>query len=379
MVAYGTYEGVWGPLPAQDVAPKADPPWAEVRFWLRRQGHLARLGDMHTIAGAFVQNKRRTRPMRHILESQQFDRRFLEYLYAEADRCRRVAEGRGSESWRIHYAQKFPNGSVHNYFSEESFRTRISFEVAARALGMGVVTTTGARKFSSEAKGESLEHTIRVMCGYLPDVIVLRYHEEGGAKRAAAVSSVPIINAGDGSGQHPTQALTDLYTILRVRGAIDGATVLVGGDLAYGRVVRSLVYLLAKFERIRIIFVAPPEVAVKDDIKDYLDRHDVQFEETENLQGALPEADIVYWTRLQKERMPKGLYPQVVGRYVITPREVSLMRPEARLLHPLPIDGEILPEVDLLPPASYFTQAHLGLFVRMALYQWILADSPRFR
>ena len=310
---------------------------------------------------------------RHILRSQQFERGFLEQLFRSTDGFRRVfADAEGRKRLNGHFAGRL----LFSVFYEESTRTRFSFEAAAGHLGMRVVSTENARAFFSVAKGETLEDTIRVLCRYHPDVIVLRHNEVGGAERAALVSPVPIINAGDGGGQHPTQALIDIYTIMRERGQVDGLTVVIGGDLAYGRTVRSLAYLLTKFKGVGIVFVAPPELRIGEDIKSYLLERHVQFREETSLAQALPLADVVYWTRLQKERMPAETYAAAKGRYVIGPVELQHMKPNAVILHPLPRAGEIAAEVDSDPRAAYFRQAGNGLFLRMALLDWVLRE-PR--
>jgi aspartate carbamoyltransferase catalytic subunit len=240
-------------------------------------------------------------------------------------------------------------------------------------LGGQTMGTDNAREFSSAAKGETLEDTIRIVSGYA-DVIVVRHNEEGAAKRAAAVSTVPIINAGDGPGQHPTQALLDLYTIKDELNRIDGIKVALVGDLANGRTVRSLTYLLSKFKEIQLTFVAPPLVAMRDDLKAHLDEHHVPWVETEDLDSVLPEVDVVYMTRIQKERFADpGAYEAVKGVYQINKRSLDLMRKYAIVMHPLPRVDEIAPEVDADARAAYFRQARNGLHVRMALLDRLLA------
>lgn len=310
--------------------------------------------------------------VRHILRSQQFDRGFLEQLFRSTDEFRRALADAGERKRLNGY---FAGRLLFSIFYEESTRTRFSFEAAANHLGMRVLSTENAREFSSAAKGETLEDTIRVLCQYHPDVIVLRSDEVGGAERAALVSSVPIINAGDGGGQHPTQALIDIYTIMRERGRVDDLTIVIGGDLAYGRTVRSLAYLLAKFKDVRIIFVAPDELRIGEDIKSYLVERHVQFREEISLAQALPSADVMYWTRLQKERMPAETYAAAKGRYIIGSAELKHMKSNAVILHPLPRIGEIAAEVDSDPRAAYFRQAENGLFIRMALLDWVLKGS----
>ena len=258
-------------------------------------------------------------------------------------------------------------------FYEPSTRTRLSFEAAMMRLGGWTMGTDNAREFSSTAKGETLEDTIRIVSGYA-DVIVLRHNEEGAAKRAAGVSSVPIINAGDGPGQHPTQALLDLYTIRQELSRIDGIRIALVGDLANGRTVRSLTYLLSKFKDIEIWFVAPPQVAMREDLKEHLTEHRIPWVETEDLDAVLPEVDVVYQTRIQKERFadPKD-YLALKGIYRIDNRSLGLMRKYAIVMHPLPRVDEIAPEVDADPRAAYFRQAHNGLQIRMALLNLLLS------
>ncbi|HVH62298.1 MAG TPA: aspartate carbamoyltransferase, partial [Candidatus Dormibacteraeota bacterium] len=230
-----------------------------------------------------------------------------------------------------------------------------------------------AREFSSAAKGETLEDTIRIVSGYA-DVIVLRHYEQGAARRAAAVSSVPVINAGDGPGQHPTQALLDLYTIREELGRIDGVRVAMVGDLANGRTVRSLTYLLSKFKDIQVWFVAPPVVAMRGDLKTHLDEHQIQWVETQKLESVLPHVDVVYMTRIQKERFADpAAYDAIRGTYRFDRDAMALMSKHAILMHPLPRVDEIAPEVDEDPRAAYFRQARNGLHVRMALLDRLLS------
>src|SRR5438270_8123686 len=217
----------------------------------------------------------------------------LEEMFAGARQMERVvAEG----------GQKILDGKIMaSLFYEESTRTRFSFETAMHRLGGSVIATENARQFSSVSKGETLEDTIRIRNGYC-DVIVMRHYESGAARRAADISRVPVINAGDGTGQHPTQALLDLYTIEKELGRMDDISIAVVGDLANGRTVRSLCYLLAKYRNIRITMVAPPAVRMREDIKAYLARHNVPFREETDLRGVAPELDVMCQTRMQTER-----------------------------------------------------------------------------
>lgn len=264
-------------------------------------------------------------------------------------------------------------------FYEESTRTRFSFETAMLRLGGSVISTENARQFSSVSKGETLEDTIRIMSRYA-DVIVIRHYESGAAQRAAAVSRVPVVNAGDGTGQHPTQALLDLYTIDKELGHIDDVTIAVVGDLANGRTVRSLCYLLAKYRNIRMYMVAPEVVRMHEDIQEYLRRHNVWFREETDLKKIAPEVDVLYQTRIQKERFGDRIdeYQQARGVYVVDSDLMSLMKPDAIVMHPLPRVDEITTDVDSDPRAAYFRQAENGLWIRMALLSACLQSRVPF-
>ena len=305
-----------------------------------------------------------TSRLRHVISSQQFSRTLLEELFARAEEIK-------AEPHR--FIGRLSGQVMAVLFYEPSTRTRLSFEAAMLRLGGQTMGTDNAREFSSSAKGETLEDTIRIVSGYA-DVIVLRHYEEGAAKRASLVSSVPIINAGDGPGQHPTQALLDLYTIRDELGRVDGVRVAMVGDLANGRTVRSLAYLLSKFKDIKLWFVAPPQVAMRDDLKAHLDEHNIPWVETEDLEFVLPQVDVVYQTRIQKERFadPEA-YNALKGIYRIDKASMAQMRKYAILMHPLPRVDEISPEVDDDPRAAYFRQARNGLHIRMALLDRLLS------
>lgn len=301
----------------------------------------------------------------HIIRAQQFDRELLSRIFSEAREMEEVARKGGSD---------ILSGKVMaTVFYEPSTRTRLSFESAMMRLGGRVISTENAREFSSAAKGETLEDTIRIVDGYA-DVIVLRHYESGAAERAARVSSVPIINAGDGPGQHPTQALLDLYTIEKELGHIDGISIAMVGDLANGRTVRSLCYLLAKYKDVKIYFVAPDVVRMRDDIKEYLTRHRVPFREEDDLKEVASKVDVIYQTRIQKERFGDRIedYERARGVYIINHEILDAMRPDAIIMHPLPRVDEIAPEVDEDPRAAYFRQAQNGLYIRMALLKMVL-------
>ncbi len=261
---------------------------------------------------------------------------------------------------------------VAHLFYEPSTRTRLSFETATQKLGGGVITAENAKENSSAAKGETIEDTVRIVGGYA-DVIVLRHFEKGMAARAAAVSPVPIVNAGDGAGEHPTQALLDLYTIRKELGKIDGLTVALVGDLLYGRTVHSQLPLFAKYKKLHLIFIAPDALKLPEEYKNFLKQKKVGFEETADLSGAAARADIVYMTRIQKERF-KDLadYEKVKSSYVFDLKTLAKMKKNGILMHPLPRVNEIVPEVDGDPRAAYFRQAKNGVYVRMALLETVL-------
>ncbi len=310
--------------------------------------------------------------LHHILESQQFDHHFLEKeFFPLSKEMEEIAKKGGSDI--------LSGKRMITLFYEPSTRTRASFEMAMNLLGGKLVfSTENARQFSSAAKGETLEDTIKILNGYLPDLIVLRYDEEGGAKRAAEVSEVPIINAGDGTGQHPTQALLDLYTVEKEIGKIAGTSIAMVGDLVRGRTVRSLSYLYAKFPEVKIYFISPKTARIRDDIKDYLKRKGVWFEEGNDLREVAPKVDVIYQTRTQKERTPL-LAESLSAREkeksfcVVNQEVLNLMKKEAIVMHPLPHVEEIAPEVDKDPRAAYFRQAKNGLYTRMALLKMIFS------
>lgn len=297
--------------------------------------------------------------MHHIVKTQQFTRNSLDQLFTLAGRLEKERD------------ESLKGKILASLFYEPSTRTRLSFESAMIRLGGEVLTVENARESSSLTKGETLEDSIRVVNAYA-DIIVLRHPEEGAADRAAKVSKIPIINAGDGTGQHPTQALLDLYTIQRERGKIDGTHIAVVGNLKYYRAARSLAYLVGKYEDIKLTLVSAPQLRMRDDIKSYLKKHGVIFEETEDMAAAMKTADVVYQTRMQKEWMSEEEYTKLRNQYIITRPLADSMKDGAIIIHPLPRVGEIAPEVDDSPHAVYFRQVGYGHSVRMALLKTIL-------
>lgn len=303
--------------------------------------------------------------LNHVVESQQFTVPLLMELFERTKFMERIVRRGGTRDYE--------HAIMGTLFYRPSTRTRFSFESAMYRLGGRVLSTEHAMEFSSEVAGEKLEDTIRII-GHYCDVIVLRHHEEGGAKRAAAVSPVPVISAGDGTGgQHPTQALLDLYTIYRECHTLDGLSVALIGALDQGRTARSLAYLLGKFDRTKLYFIAPEEMQIKPDILEYLEKHDVSYELASDTRDIISHVDVVYQTRIDRERLAGrdiDLTPYNIDRAVL-----EKMRSDAIIMHPLPRSVEIDHAVDDDGRAAYFRQTQNGLYVRMALLTMLLDNE----
>ena len=299
--------------------------------------------------------------LRHVVEAQQFTVPMLMDLFDRTRAMERIVARGGTLDYR--------NKLMASLFYQPSTRTRCSFEAAMYRLGGSVFSTEHARIFSSEVQGEQLEDTIRIISGYT-DVIVLRHSEVGGAARAAAVSRVPLINAGDGNGgQHPTQALLDLYTIFRERRMLEGLTIAMIGELDRGRTARSLACLLGKFDRVKLYFVSPPEMQMKEDILDELESRNVWYALDSEMDRVIGSVDVVYLTQIRTGRLAdeKGK-----GKFAIDAATLARMKPDAMILHPLPRTVELDKAIDDDPRAFYFQQATNGLYVRMALLSMVL-------
>lgn len=305
--------------------------------------------------------------MYHVLSAHQFDRGQLDELFKTAD----IMEFNARKGGLNLLGGKI----MAALFFEPSTRTRLSFESAMIRLGGQVISTENAAQFSSAIKGETLEDSIRVISSYA-DVIVMRHNEVGAAMRAAKVAKVPVINAGDGAGEHPTQSLLDLYTIQKELKRIDGLKVAMVGDLTYGRTVHSLAYLLAKYEGVTLYFVSPENCPIPDKVKAFLDEQGVEYFEETNLEKVAEQVDVLYMTRIQKERFPdEAEYTKAAGVYKIDNELLHRMKKDSIILHPLPRAGEILPEVDEDPRAAYFRQAKNGVYIRMALLAYCLEEG----
>jgi len=298
-----------------------------------------------------------------ILHGAQFNREEIEYIMrVAADMRARLEETRA-----LDLLKGYLLGAL---FFEPSTRTRLSFEAAMHRLG-GAVVGFASASATSAAKGESLADTIRTVDQYV-DVIVLRHPQVGSAQEAAAVAASPVINGGDGAGQHPTQALLDLFTIQSERGGVDGNTILLCGDLKFGRTVHAGVELY-KHYACELIFVSPDQLKMPEEITARLRQQGVKVDETTDLEAALHRADVLYMTRIQKERFADpGEYERLKGSYVLTREMIERVRPQVTVLHPLPRVDEIATDVDSLSNAAYFRQMRNGVFVRMALMALVL-------
>ena len=260
---------------------------------------------------------------------------------------------------------------VATLFFEPSTRTRLSFETAVCRLGGKVIGFSDAST-SSSTKGETLKDTIKIVSNYA-DAIVMRHYLEGAAQYATEVSPVPIINAGDGSNQHPSQTLLDLYSIRQTQGSLEQKTIVMVGDLKYGRTIHSLIEGMQPFSP-RFIFVAPKELALPEEYRSYCREHSIPFEEvTEFTSEVIAEADILYMTRVQRERFsdPEE-YERVKNVYILDRELLRLAKPNLKILHPLPRVQEIAQEVDDHPAAYYFRQALNGLYVRQSILSEVL-------
>lgn len=300
--------------------------------------------------------------LNHVIISQQFTVPKIMELFERVSQMKKIVARGGTKD----YEKKI----MATLFYAPSTRTRFSFESAMYRLGGKVLSTEFAKEFSSEIKGEVIEDTIQII-GHYCDIIVIRHIEEGGAVRAAAVSKVPIINAGDGSGgQHPTQGLLDLYTIFHECHCLDGLSVAFIGALDQGRTVRSLAYLMSKFDRIKLYFIAPDELQIKPDILEHLDEKGVAYELVSSPEKIYNKVDVVYQTRIIKDRLRKREID--LSHYNITQSVLRKMKKNAIIMHPLPRSVEIDHSIDSDPRAAYFRQTENGLYVRMALVAMLL-------
>jgi len=309
----------------------------------------------------------------HVLFSQQFDRQMLDAVFKLTDKIRLIHKSPKGASF---LRGLLPDRHALNLFVQPSTRTFISFQVAEQCLGMMPCDIRDVST-SSHAKGESLQNTIRTFSSYV-DLIVMRHPDKGACELAAwemnmSERRIPVINGGSGRDQHPTQALLDVYTIQKSLGEIDGKTIAMVGDLARGRTVRSLSYLLKNYHDVKIIYVSPERMRIGDDIKQFLDHQGIPFEETEDLRGVVPRADAIYITRIQWEwdaaqglTMKEG---ESDPRFVFRREYLDAMKPVSCLMHPLPKINEIDPALDYVDDRRlvYWRQERNGMWIRAGL------------
>ena len=304
--------------------------------------------------------------MRHLIDFGDLSRQEWDQLYARASQI-------------IDAPEKFIDvcrGKVAaNLFYEPSTRTNFSFQTAMLRLG-GTVFGFADPNSSSVAKGETLKDTIKMVSSYA-DVIVMRTPWEGAAKAASLYSHVPVVNAGDGGHMHPTQTMADLTTMTKLLGGVDGLAIGLCGDLKNGRTVHSLIKAMAKFEHIRFFLISPRELAVPDYVRAFMLENEMKFTEVTGLEAVIPQLDVLYMTRIQRERFVDPLeYERNKGIYILTRRKLDRAKEKMLVMHPLPRVDEITVDVDDDPRAAYFQQARYGMFARMALLS-DLANQPR--
>ena len=301
--------------------------------------------------------------MRHLISPLDFSVEELDELLALANDI---------ENNPDKYAEACKKKKLATCFYEPSTRTRLSFEAAMLNLGGSVLGFAGADS-SSASKGESVSDTIRVISSYA-DICAIRHPKEGAALVAASKSDIPVINAGDGGHQHPTQTLTDLLTIRSLKGRLDNLTIGLCGDLKFGRTVHSLIHALVRYENVKFVLISPEELRVPEYIReDVLKANGIEFEEVERLEDAIGELDALYMTRVQRERFfNEEDYVRLKDFYILNKEKMNLAKEDMLVLHPLPRVNEIAVEVDDDPRAVYFKQAKYGVYVRMALILTLL-------
>ncbi len=300
--------------------------------------------------------------MRHLITPLDFTTEELERLFDLANDIERNKEK---------YAKKCAGKILATCFYEPSTRTRLSFESAMLQLGGEVLGFSDAGS-SSAAKGESVSDTIRMISAYT-DICAMRHPKEGSAMVAATAASIPVINAGDGGHQHPTQTLTDLLTIRSLKKRLDNFTIGLCGDLKFGRTVHSLINALVRYPNVKFVFISPEELRIPDYIIDMLKEKGIPFKEVIRLEDVMPELDLLYMTRVQRERFfNEQDYVRLKDFYILDKEKMILAKPDMLVLHPLPRVNEISVEVDQDPRAAYFKQVQYGVYVRMALILTLL-------
>ena len=303
--------------------------------------------------------------MKHLIDSMDLSLEELEELYTMTEDIIENEEK---------YSEACKNKLMGTLFYEPSTRTRFSFEAAMLRLGGKVIGFSEVGS-SSVSKGESIPDTVRTVGAYV-DLIVMRHPKEGAPRYASLKSEIPIINAGDGGHQHPTQTLTDLITIKEIKGQIGNQTIGICGDLKFGRTVHSLIKSISRYEGIKFVLISPPELKIPEYIKkEILIKGNIPFVEVETLEEAMPEIDILYMTRVQKERFfNEADYIRLKDTYILDNEKLETAKANLAILHPLPRVNEISTEVDDDPRAAYFKQAKYGMYIRMALIVKMLGE-----
>lgn len=305
---------------------------------------------------------------RSLLEPMDFSTDELEELFVLADKIIEAPD---------RYAKACEGKLLATLFYEPSTRTRFSFEAAMLRLG-GQVIGFSEPNSSSVAKGESISDTIRTVACYA-DMAVMRHPKEGAPKVAASCADIPVVNAGDGGHQHPTQTLTDLLTIRREKGSFENIVVGLCGDLKFGRTVHSLIKALSRYRNVSFIMISPDELKIPDYVrKEVLTKNNIPFEETGNMLEALPKLDVLYMTRVQRERFfNEEDYVRLKDRYILDAAKMKLAKKDMMVLHPLPRVNEISIDVDSDPRALYFKQAKYGMYIRMALILGLMGTESK--
>lgn len=314
------------------------------------------------------QNSSNSLEGRDVVDITDFSREDLESLFNHTEKIKENP---------LRFSKSLEGKFVALLFFEPSTRTHGSFFTATHRLG-GIVYDIREPKASSAAKGESLFDTIKMFEGWEYDCIVIRHDLEGTAKYFADKTLIPVINGGDGTNQHPTQAMLDLFTIREAKGKIDGLNIGIMGDLKHGRTVPSLSFALSNY-KVRLSYIAPDILQVKNSVVRFLDSRNVSYEKVDNVEKVIGKLDILYVTRVQKERFEEPVeYEKVKGSYVVNKKLLEKAKPDLKVMHPLPRVEELSYEVDETPHALYFQQAKNGLYLRMGLLHDIIADKSQF-
>jgi aspartate carbamoyltransferase catalytic subunit len=305
-----------------------------------------------------LEERKRVDARRHLLSAEQLTRADIEHFMAAADEMR--------NSDRMEVLKRHRGKVVATLFYEPSTRTRLSFESAAVRLGAHVVSAENAMEHSSAKKGETLEDVFRVV-GCYADAIVIRHHEAQAMHTAAKLSPVPVLNAGAGAGEHPTQALLDVYTLRRELKRLDGLKLCVVGDLKYGRTVHSLLRLLTQFEDVEVSLLAPPSLQLPESMQSDLTSNGLTLRRGSDFESEFPQVDAVYQTRIQTERLTSQDESRESATFALGLHHLQMLPAHACIMHPLPRVTELDPQIDCDPRAAYFRQVENGLYMRMAI------------